>query len=193
LPLALPSHRLLLGGSLDVPLMLWATGGGVDSGRVEARAVYSYAPTTVFRVALDAATRLGVNHDVMGALVGWDVALYASPGFHVGRASFGASLGWQQGLATHIAQSDYVRSAYDDRYPAGVTSAFSGPKDGWVAFPVTRFSVGVNGGYDLGERAAVFAGAGLILTPTSYDAGLLDTMMFGVWPFYAELGALARF
>jgi hypothetical protein len=186
-------HDIAWGASLEVPMMLWLQSGGPDTGRLGVHGTWSMAPVRRFRVAVDAASHLAVQHDFMGTLVGWDSRLEALAGLRLERLSLGLSLGWRQGLSTLVSHSDYVRETYNDRYPAGTTDGIEGPKNGFIAFPTTRFSAGIQTGYDLTASFAVFGAGGLIFTPTKYEAGLFDSMMFGVWPFFAELGALQRF
>lgn len=129
----------------------------------------------------------------MGTRGGWNARLEALAGLRLERLSLGISVGWLLGLSTLLLHSDYVRQAYDDRYPAGTSGGVDGPRNGFIAFPSTRFSTGIQAGFDLTGAFALFGAGGLVFTPTSYEAGLFDTMMFGVWPFFAELGGLQRF
>lgn len=183
---------VLVGPSLELPLMLMLRGGNVLQGRVGLGAAYGLDVIGPFRVALLAETRWARAHDVMGTKVAWDAKLDLVAGLRFAAWSLGASVGVQQGLSTLVVHSGYVKRAFTDRYEDGAPDQGGGPRDGWVAFPFRRFHYGVVGSVDLGRELALHADAGLIATHHGYDAGLFDTLMYGLWPFYASVTFSAR-
>lgn len=187
-----PRSALLVGGSLELPVMLFIRGGNLGQGRLGAEGAWEEPISGPLRVLGGLETRIATAHGIMGEKVAWDAALTGVLGLRFRHVSFGGSFQVQQGLSTLVLHSDYVKSAYEDRYEDGLPD-HGGPKDGFVAFPFRRFYYGVLFGADLGTRFGMFASLELITTHTSYDAGLFDTLMFGLWPFYASLGGSARF
>jgi hypothetical protein len=76
-------------------------------------------------------------------------------GWYARRGFVGVDLGWDQGLATHIAHSDWYR---EDIYP--------GAEDGWLAFPSGRLRFGLYGGGDPTRRLRLAARLGLDIDRT---------------------------
>jgi hypothetical protein len=185
-------ETLLLGGGLELPLLLWAQTATVDTARVAARGAWLAYRWQPFGLIIEANTRIGSQHNYMGTLVAWDAGLSVEPGLRWRRGGIGLLLAVRQGLSTHVSHSDYVKAAFADRYPSGTTARITGPRAGWIAFPGTRFPLGLVGSFELG-RVALQASAGLVLTATGYDTGLFDTMAVGVWPFFASIGATTWF
>jgi hypothetical protein len=94
-------------------------------------------------------------------------------GWQSPRGGFGVDLGWEQGLATHLHQSDWYQG---DIYP--------GAKDGWLAFPMGRLRTGLYGGVAVGARVFVAARLGLDLDRTGRSSYLpLEAVLTGAFRF----------
>jgi hypothetical protein len=184
---------VLVGASVELPLLLWARAGSADTVRLAARAAWSPMRRGPLALAVDARTSLRTQRSYMDTLVGWDAALVVEPGLRWPRGSVALVLGVEQGLSTYVRPSGYAADAFEDRYPDGVDGAFDGPRSGWIALPWRRYVTGVTGGVQVNRRAAVTLSAGLVFLETSYDTGLFDTMAMGVWPFFASAGACVWF
>jgi hypothetical protein len=102
-------------------------------------------------------------------------------GYRVGIASFGADLGWDQVWLANIRPSDAVLDTWKDRYEG----CASGPDFVTIACPSTKFRLGGFASAALGDVGLSLAG-GLLATPGSPVSGF-DGMMFGHFPFYADL------
>jgi hypothetical protein len=70
-------------------------------------------------------------------------------GWQARGGGFGVDLGWEQGLATHLHQSNFYQG---EIYPDA--------KDGWIAFPSGRLHVGLYGGFAIGGRIFLAARLG---------------------------------
>jgi hypothetical protein len=71
-------------------------------------------------------------------------------GWQVARGGFGLDLGWEQGLSTHIAHSEWYR-----------TQVYPEAEDGWIAFPSGRVRMGVYGQVAVGAGVVLAARLGL--------------------------------
>jgi hypothetical protein len=71
-------------------------------------------------------------------------------GWQAARGGFGLDLGWEQGLSTHIAHSDWYR-----------TNIYPEAEDGWIAFPSGRVRMGLYGDVVVGAGVVLAARLGL--------------------------------
>jgi hypothetical protein len=172
-----------LGLELDLPLLLWARGAGLDTMGFAARFTAVPVRAGSFELGTDAALTGWVQASNTGTFGTMGVRLSAFPGVRLGRVFVGLELAWEQPLFTALARSTIVTEAFDGR-PVGPSV--------W-AFPFTRFHTGLHVSVSLSSHFALFGGAGLIWTPNSLGVGPFDPMMFGFWPFSATVGVLARF
>jgi hypothetical protein len=187
LDLAWPGGPVRLGASVELPVLLWARTGGLHAARLGAHLLWEPLRSGRLGLSVDAWVRLGLHRDAMGSFATADVLLRVFPALHFDRGDLGLVLGLQQGLATALFPSDYLSEAWRDRYDDGVAHAATGPKQGLIALPTRRFSLGLAGAIDLGARLRLTISAGLLLEPAA-GLGLLDRMMVGVWPFFADAG-----
>jgi hypothetical protein len=102
-------------------------------------------------------------------------------GYRAGSLDFGADLGWDQSWVTAIRLSDSAKRAWDDRY-AGCAAA---PESAVIGLSETKFRLGGFAAANLGPVGVSLAG-GAVATPGSPINGF-DGMMFGFFPFYADL------
>ena len=185
-------RRLLVGTSLDLPLLLWIRTGDLDTVRISLRGAAELVRVRWFAVEVDLQTRLGVQDSALNRSVGWDFQLTVAPSLAFSSWSLATFVGLRQGLATHIKHGDIVHDAFEDRYPAGV-SGITGPRDGWIAGGNTRIPFGLSFGVDLPRDFAIHGAAGLVWTYSALGVGMFDAMMLGRWPFFVDLGASWRF
>ena len=85
------------------------------------------------RNQLDLFERTTENSIFSGCEIGLRDTLRA--GYFAGGYLFGLELGWEQGLATYIAHSDWYRE-----------TAYPGATDGWLALPAGIFKTAIFGG-----------------------------------------------
>lgn len=184
--------QLFAGAGLSLPVLLWAQTGSLDSVRASGRVTWLPIVARAFHLAFDLETGLATQHSVMGTWVGIDAQLTAFPSVSFKHGSFGALFACRQGISTYVHHSDYVRAAFEDRYPAGVTGGVTGPRDGFIAFPFRRYLVGLAGAVHVHQRWSLSLSTGLAFTVHAYTAGAADTMAVGQWPFFASLGVVFR-
>lgn len=176
-----------VGLELDLPVVLWAQGGGLDTLGLAAR--FSAVPLRrgPFELGADAALTCWVEASNLGPAGTLGVRLTAFPGFRLGPVFIALELGWEQPLFTALTPSRLITEAYGQR-PAG---AVGPPGTTAWAFPFTRFHTGVHLSVALTARVALFVGGAFIWTPSSAGVGPFDPMMFGFWPFTGSLGFVA--
>lgn len=183
----LADRPLAVGVGLDVPLMLWVQGGGIDTGRVVAQVSAEAVRAGRFGLAANAQSRFGLQVDNLGRRLTWDAGASLMPGLHLGRAFLAIDATWHQGLSTHIRHSEATKERFTDFYEDG--SATDGPVDGWVAFPSSRWRIGPAVTASVGERWQLAGSIGALTTLRRWDSGPVDAMMIGQWPFAMEVGA----
>ena len=115
--------------------------------------------------------------------------LVLAPGYFDERWFLALDLRVRATVAAHLSHSDRVRDTFDERYPEGTPEAgrINGPRDGWVAFPATRYVVGLAGGYTIARRVTVYGAGGLDILPAA--EGVFFGPGISVIPFYGILGA----
>ncbi len=175
---------LLAGAGIELPLLVWAQAGSADASRLAGR--LTWVPWRRGRLLIvgEVSTRVGFQRSYMDTLVGWDAGVALHPGVRWRRGGFGLLLGVHQGLSTYVNPGDVATDAFTGRYPDDLYG--DGPRSGWVAFPARRFQLGLVGSVRLTHRVALAGAFGLVYLDKWYDAGLLDTMAMGVWPFFAS-------
>jgi len=178
-----------------------ALGGGVALGaplllipdfrdfRLSAGIGVSFALGRDFRLASGASTFWATaddgtaRSDALGLELGVS-ARYSRPRWYIG-----LPLRLRSTALLHLAHSEYMRRAYDDRYDNGATNApevgerIEGPEDGWYALTAWRVLTGI----EAGVTAAPFAfhfGAGTFWAPQAQ--GLFFSPETGQIPLYLE-------
>ncbi|MCA9552131.1 MAG: hypothetical protein KC933_18975 [Myxococcales bacterium] len=177
---------LHVGASLDLPLLLWVRTGAPETFRARARAALTVWQAGPLELVTDAALGLGLQDSVLNTSLGLELELAVTPILRFGTWYVGPRLEWRQALATYVHHGQVVQDAFQDLPTA------RSPRDGWVAFPLTRLAWGLVAGGEVAEGWQVFGGLGAVTTFTEPGVGAFDAMMLGVWPFYAEVGVSVR-
>lgn len=161
-----------------------------DSFRLETGAYTTWWERGNFSLAGGIFTTLATNENISGKFIAWGLEIVMQPGYYDKKWFAALNLVWKQTMATHIKHSEYVKSAFDDRYPADTPpeKMIDGPKDGWYGTPAKRWVSGLIGGYKIRKAITLYLGGGIIYTPNKQDIFLFGDV--GLIPFYAQLGII---
>lgn len=99
------------------------------------------------------------------------------------RASAAVELGWEQTFLTSLRYSEFVKQTFEDRYDGGAEA----PAGTRRVFPAGRCKAGVASTFRVAARNRVDLAGGILWTPNPFVSGF-GGMMFGLFPFYADLG-----
>jgi hypothetical protein len=156
--------------------------GAFDSGEIGASAHWEHDLGKGFFA--EASFEAGYRYQNQN--LGFAQSLFSRQGLRAGyRAApvaFGGDLGWDQTWLTNVRYSAFVRSAWDDRYE-GCSKA---PESVTLWSPATKFRIGGFASAKVANRVDLSLAGGWLATPGSYVGGF-DGMMFGHFPFYADL------
>lgn len=124
-----------VGLELDLPVLLWARGGGLDTlgGAVRASAVP--ARVGLFELGVDVAVTGRTQASNVGRFGALGAKLTAYPALRWGRVALAVELAWEQPLFTVLTPSALVSATFADR-PTGSSAA---PGVAVWPFPFTRF------------------------------------------------------
>lgn len=98
-------------------------------------------------------------------------------------ASVAAELGWEQTVLSTLRYSDFVKQTFTGRYD----DETSPPEGTRRLSPARRLKAGVASTILLANRTAIDVAAGMLWTPNPFVSGF-EGMMFGFFPFYADVG-----
>gem|GEM_PF-3794278 len=162
--------------------------GDFDTGEVGCSAVAEVHPVEPRFFS----GRVETGYRYQSQCLGVIQALFSTATVHAGVAgSYGTlalETGWEETWLVSIRYSDFVRETFSGRYD-GEEPAPSGTR---VLFPAGQMKIGVasaihrRGSSDNAVSEILLSG-GYLWTPNPFVAGF-DGMMFGFFPFYAEVG-----
>lgn len=123
------------------------------------------------------------DHNRAAVMNGLGFELRAAPAHRGRKWTRGLDLGWQCTALTHLAHSAETRATFDQRYPAGSSSA-TGPQDGWYGATGSRFRLGFASARQLGAHWRLQWGVGGLAAVQKQ--GLLLAFSHAQVPFYLE-------
>lgn len=162
----------------------------VDSFRFGSGASVKYGEWGNFAVVAGTAIYFATNKNVNGNFVAWGLEFDFQPGYFKEKWFISLNLSWKQTLMTHIKHSQYARSAFEDRYPEGISleSTINGPRDGWYRTPAQHWKTGLIAGYRISKSVTLYGGGGIDYTPN--EQGFFMFADVGVIPFYGQIGVV---
>ena len=178
----------LSGGlALGAPLLLIPD---VSDFRLSAGLATSFALGGDFRLANGVSTYWATADDGTARSDALGLVLGASPRYCQSSWYVGLPLRLRGTALLHLAHSEYMKSAYDDRYDNGATNApnaserIEGPHDGWYGLTAWRVFAGLEAGFASAPLAFHF-GAGTFWAPQAQ--GLFFSPETGQIPLYLEI------
>jgi len=163
--------------------LLMLVQGDTDTGEAgfSAGIQRSLGPGWFWEGGLDAGYRW--QNQNTGTVSSLFTGLTARAGRTFGPAEVALEAAWEQTWIAGIRYSDFVRDTFTDLYEDS-----SPPPEGTLlVLPSCRFRTGVSALWTLGEDLRVSLRGGALWTPNPFVSGF-QGMMFGFFPFYADLG-----
>jgi len=182
----LNNKELLVYGEVSFPILLNFKDNSFDTWKIEAGASAELYQIKKFGLRTKVDFFFLRHEQVLGTFTPFGFDLQLSPVYHFKKSYLGLQMKWHQVIATHIAHSEYVASAYDEIYDKNGEIIQASPVDGWYGNTGSSFNIGIEWFKPLTTTLNLSLDLGLIFFSSPYT-GLVDAMMIGQVPLYANL------
>jgi hypothetical protein len=172
---------LHLRGGWEVPLLLSLSSRSLDA--MKFRGGLGMKPVSWRALGIGGGLDVffDTQHQTLGQLTGLGLDAGMFPGFYLKKSYWGLHMGLHYVALLHVRHSTYAKQTFTMRYPGE-----KGGRDGWYLRPALRLSAGVAGGGLIGNLFCLDMRTGVRFSPSRFRI-VMDGMMFGQLPFYANL------